>query len=238
MNTYSTQWFELFLATVPAQQTAREIDFLARNLFQPAYRTVLDIGCGMGRHTRELSALGYRVTGIDSSAYALENAQRVDPETRYLQGDMCELDTILLREEKPERFDAALLLNASYGYFDDETNAQLLEQIARHLNPRGSLILDVYNRDYFETRQGGRLVARADRTLWETKELRNTRLQVELDYGDTRELFTWQIFTPDELAGFVAPRGFDEMLRCANFDENTAPNVDSARMQFIFQRAE
>ena len=235
MNTYSTRWFDIFLATVPAAQTAREMDFLARHLFPPARKTVLDVACGLGRHTRELSALGFAVTGMDASEYALENARRTDPHTRYLSGDMRELDALLPRAE---RFDAVLSLNASFGYFDADTNARVLEQIARRLKTRGRFILDVYNREFFETRQGGRLVERAGQTLWETRELRGERLHVELEYGDAREIFEWQIFTPDALAAFVAPRGFDEMLCCANFDENIAPGAEYARMQFIFQKAD
>ena len=159
MNTYSNHWFELFPITVPAAQTAREIDFLARNLFQPAYKTVLDVCCGTGRHARELSALGYRVTGFDANEYALELARRTDPDTNYVQGDMRELDALT------ETFDAVLCLWQSFGYFDDETNANVLAQMARRANPRGCVILDIYNRAYFETRQGGNLVTRGGKTF-------------------------------------------------------------------------
>jgi hypothetical protein len=82
------------------------------------------------------------------------------------------------------------------------------------------------------------LVERAGRTFWETKELRGNRLRVELDFGDAREIFDWQIFTPDEIAALAARCGLDEMLRCANFDENVLPNADAPRMQFILQRTD
>jgi SAM-dependent methyltransferase len=237
MNNYSVLWFDTFLSAVPAEQTAREIDFLARNLLQPAYQTVLDVCCGTGRHTRELSALGYRVTGLDASAYALDIARRTDPETTYVQGDIRELETAL-RDAPQKSFDAVLSLWQSFGYFDDATNENLLRQIALCLNPRGCLILDLYNSDFYKTRQGGHLVERAGRTFWETKELRGNRLRVELDFGDAREIFDWQIFTPDEIAALAARCGLDEMLRCANFDENVLPNADAPRMQFILQRTD
>lgn len=232
MNNYSPLWFDTFLSTVPAEQTAREIDFLARNLLQPAYQTVLDVCCGTGRHTRELAALGYRVTGLDASAYALDIARRTDPDTTYRQGDMRALDAL------DETFDAVLCLWQSFGYFDDATNELVLAQMARRLNPRGCVIVDIYNPDFFQTRQGGRLVERAGRTFWEAKELRGNRLHVELDFGDAREIFEWQMYAPAEIAALAARCGLDEMLRCANFDENRAPNANTPRAQYIFQKAD
>jgi SAM-dependent methyltransferase len=64
VNEYSSRWFDAFLVPIAAEQTAREIDFLARNLFQPRYSSVLDVYCGMGRHARALAKRGYRVTGV------------------------------------------------------------------------------------------------------------------------------------------------------------------------------
>jgi SAM-dependent methyltransferase len=43
----------------------------------------LDAGCGEGRLTRELSARGYDVVGIDASTALVEEARAVDPSGRY-----------------------------------------------------------------------------------------------------------------------------------------------------------
>ena len=61
---------------------------------------------------------------------------------------------------------------------------------------------------------------------------------MELDYGDARDVFEWQVFLPDELAALAVQCGLEEMLRCANFDENISPRSDLPRMQFIFQKTE
>src|SRR5437868_10696271 len=60
-NRYSTTWFELFLQPIQTVQTEREIAFVARQIPQPAYETVLDLCCGYGRHARLLAERGYRV---------------------------------------------------------------------------------------------------------------------------------------------------------------------------------
>lgn len=231
-NRYSVQWFELFLAPIPQEQTAREINFLARNLFQPHSIEILDVCCGMGRHARELSAHGYRVTGVDTNAHALAYAQRVDKLTRYVLGDMRELGAL------GATFDAVLILWQSFGYFDDAINEKIVRDIARILNPRGRFVLDIYNRAFFETRLGTRKIETAERVIVETKTLHNNRLRVELNYGDGRDEYEWQIFYADEISALAARCGLREILRCANFDETIAVSSDIPRMQFVFEKVE
>ncbi|TAH51020.1 MAG: class I SAM-dependent methyltransferase [Chloroflexota bacterium] len=230
MNNYSQEWFDTFLAPMSTEQTAREIDFLARNLFQPIYQTVLDVCCGMGRHARELSKRGYRVTGVDVNEYALERARSVDSHTRYLLGDMRALDAL------GETFGAVLMLWQSFGYFDDAANEKIVRDIARILNPRGRFILDIYNRAFFETRLGERKIEIALRVIIETKTMNNNRLRVELDYGSARDAYEWQIFYPNEISALAARCGFREILRCANFGETIAVRSDIPRMQFVFEK--
>ena len=69
---------------------------------------VLDCPCGFGRHATVLTNAGYRVTGLDASAYALDIARRTDPETTYLQCDMRELGTVL--RDAPQKTDPGRLV--------------------------------------------------------------------------------------------------------------------------------
>jgi SAM-dependent methyltransferase len=52
-------------------------------LLPPANGLTLDVGCGEGRLTRELSQRGYDVVGIDASAALVDEARAVDPSGRY-----------------------------------------------------------------------------------------------------------------------------------------------------------
>lgn len=229
-NVYSAQWFDAFLAPIPPEQTAREIDFLARCLLQPYYMTVLDVCCGTGRHARGLARRGYRVTGLDASAYALEQARRADPTSRYVQGDIRALDTF------ETRFDSVLLLWQSFGNFDEASNLAILQQIRDVLNPRGRFVLDIYNRAFFEAHLGERRIETASRIIQENKTMRRERLRVELDYGDAQDIFEWQLFYPDEISALAFECGMREILRCADFDELRAPSPEIARMQFVFEQ--
>ncbi|MFG1998002.1 class I SAM-dependent DNA methyltransferase [Spirillospora sp. NPDC048911] len=53
---------------------------------------VADLGCGPGRVTAHLRALGLDVFGVDLSAEMLGVARRENPGLRFVQGSMAELD--------------------------------------------------------------------------------------------------------------------------------------------------
>lgn len=228
-NDYSTIWFDTFLVPIPATQTARELEFLARQLPQPRYQTLLDMCCGMGRHARELSGRGYSVIGVDSNGYALEQARTSDPLTRYTLGDMRALESF-------HDLDGVLLLWQSFGNFDSMTNEQIVQQIANALNPRGRFVLDIYNRSFFETRLGECRIENDARTIVETKSMQGNRLRVELDYGNAHDVYEWQIYYPDEISVLADRFGLNEILRCSNFDEYTPPARELPRMQFVFEK--
>ena len=149
-NAYSRGWFELFLDRIPEEQTAAEVAFVARQLPLPAYRSLLDLCCGPGRHALRLAARGYAVTGIDRDeaaiAAACERAGDLPATFRAL--DLRDLGSL------PGRFDAVVSLWQSFGYFDAATNADVLRQAGDRLRPGGRLLLDLYHRDFFARRQG------------------------------------------------------------------------------------
>ena len=55
--------------------TKGEVDFLEAELDYDKSKSILDIGCGTGRHAIELAGRGYQVTGIDLSRNQLVRAR-------------------------------------------------------------------------------------------------------------------------------------------------------------------
>ncbi|MBI3741767.1 MAG: class I SAM-dependent methyltransferase [Chloroflexi bacterium] len=232
-NRYSSTWFEIFLETIEPIQNKNEIEFIQRRLPNPPYATILDLGCGEGRHARELSARDYRVTGIDVNPRALKKAHAMDSRTKFVELDMREL------EKLSNRFDAAICMWQSFGYFDQETNANVLEQISCKLNPRGRLILDIYNRGFFETHQGTRQFERKGARIIEKKFMRGNRLTVELNYGNgLTDKFDWQLFARDEICARARRFCFEPLVFCTEFDERESASADKPRMQIVFEKVE
>ena len=59
------------------QGTIGECDFIEQEIDFDKSVKILDIGCGTGRHTIELSKRGYNVTGIDLSDSQLARAKLI-----------------------------------------------------------------------------------------------------------------------------------------------------------------
>jgi SAM-dependent methyltransferase len=170
------------------------------------------------------------VTGVDTNKSALERARQADPLTVYREGDMRAL------EDLGETFDGILILWQSFGNFDAAVNARIARQIADLLNPHGRFFLDVYNRAFFENHLGERRFKGDSGVIIETKTMRGDRLRVELDYGDERDTFEWQIFCPDEISALAAQYGLSQIVRCANFDPMQPVATEIPRMQFVFEK--
>lgn len=58
------------------RDTIREVDFLIETLGLPRGATILDVGCGTGRHCVELARRGFGMTGIDISDGMLTEARK------------------------------------------------------------------------------------------------------------------------------------------------------------------
>ena len=125
----------------------------------------------------------------------------------------------------------------SFGYGDAATNAEALRQMAAHLRPGGRLVLDIYNRDFFEARQGGRETTQRGETVV-TQRLAGDRLVVDLVYTGRgeRDRFDWQVFTPATIEALAEQCGLRQMLVCTGLDENLPPPPDQPRMQIVFKR--
>ena len=77
------QWYESLFENygvkydneIFTQGTLGECDFIESEIKSDKSLKILDVGCGTGRHTIELSRRGYNVTGIDLSESQLARAK-------------------------------------------------------------------------------------------------------------------------------------------------------------------
>jgi SAM-dependent methyltransferase len=104
--------------------------FLARILEPiPVGGSVLDLGCGAGLVTADLTTRA-RVVGVDISAGQLELARRNAPAARFVRADMVDLAFV------PSSFDAIVAFWTLI-HVPREVHASLLARIHRWLKPGG-----------------------------------------------------------------------------------------------------
>lgn len=114
-------------------------NLLAKLMVRPD-SSILDIGCGRGRHAIYLNEKGFDVTGIDLSASNIEIANKSrNPKLQFEQHDM-------RRPYRQEAFHLVVNLFTSFGFFDTrEEHRETIAMMARNLKPNGTLVMDFLN---------------------------------------------------------------------------------------------
>jgi SAM-dependent methyltransferase len=126
-------------------EAAEFIDQLVSRLCPCQGTKALDLGCGAGRHSRELAARGFDVVGLDLSAHSIERAKFAEnAKLHFRRHDMRVPFGI-------ERFDYVFNLFTSFGYFESaDENRLVLDNVSASLKSGGQFVLDYLNVEYAE----------------------------------------------------------------------------------------
>lgn len=125
-----------------ANKDAPEIAQIITN-YGSNIKNIIDIMCGNGRLALELARRGYRVVGIDFSPFFIERAQKLaraynlHEKTKFFVADVRCMDFFSWQE----KFDIALLAWTPIGYYDYETDLEILSNIRNIVKDKGLLII-------------------------------------------------------------------------------------------------
>lgn len=123
--------------------TLEEVNFIEANIPLTLGSKILDLACGEGRHSAELSQRGYKVYGLDYTLQLLNIALAKEGNAQFVNGNMLEIPF------RDDCFDAVLSMWQSLGYFKSEIeNDRVFSEISRVLVPQGTIILQVNNPIY------------------------------------------------------------------------------------------
>jgi SAM-dependent methyltransferase len=111
----------------------------------PAQASLLELGCGTGRQTRVLLAMGLEVTAVDN---ACEMLAALPVQARPVLSD---IETLSLAA----RFDIALLASGMVNTPEVATRRAFLAAARRHLRPGGRLIVQRHDPDWLLTAPAG-----------------------------------------------------------------------------------
>jgi len=127
--------------------TCQEVDFIEGTLGLHRSASVLDLCGGQGRHSLELSRRGFEnVTVLDYSRYLLDlgkkRARQEELDTVFIQGDARNTGLV------GQSFQFIIIMASSFGYFaNEDQNKRILNETLRLLTPKGTLLLDLPDRD-------------------------------------------------------------------------------------------
>ena len=144
----TTNWYETFFEGIvldmwreamPPEHTRAEVDFLVRELKLEPGAAVLDVPCGLGRHSLELARRGMKMTGVDLSKESIQEA-RASAASGHLAAEFVRADMRDLPWEGA--FDAAYCFGNSFGYLGPEGSRTFLAAVSRTLKPGASFAVD------------------------------------------------------------------------------------------------
>jgi SAM-dependent methyltransferase len=191
-----------YLRNAFTRGTVQEVDFLVDALGLAAGMSVLDVGCGPGRHSLELARRGITVEGVDLSPdfvrLAREAATAEGLPATFRELDVRELDA-------DGAYDAVLCLcQGGFGLLGGDDDEAVIRRIARAVLPGGGVAVTAFSAAFavrwleegedFDPRTG---------VLHEHATVRNPE-------GEEREFDLWTTcFTARELSLLARAAGLD-----------------------------
>ncbi|MBU1699122.1 MAG: class I SAM-dependent methyltransferase [Candidatus Eisenbacteria bacterium] len=174
---------------------------------------ILDLCCGVGRHSIELAKRGFRVTAVDRTKKYLDAArERASKEglgIEFVHEDMREF-------MRANAYDAAINMYTSFGYFRDPADDEkVLGNLYRSIRPGGRLLMDLMGkeilarmfkeRDWYE---GDGFIILEEREVKESWSWIENRWIILRD-GERKDLhLSHRLYSAAELQGLMKSAGF------------------------------
>ncbi len=138
---WNKSFFNLLYQEAFMSRSKEDIEFcvkLIRGVTSINQGSIVDFCCGVGDILSEFETCGFETYGVDFSQEYIKKAKKI-----YNQKNVFEADALNIDFNK--KFDLAINWYSSFGYFDDEKNQLLLNNIFKHIKPGGKFVLEIYN---------------------------------------------------------------------------------------------
>lgn len=190
---------------------------------------VLDAGCGIGRISVELAALGLDVTGVDLIESELEAAREsAEDEGVPLRLIRDDLRTFTAESHGLPKFDAAVNLYTSFGYCATvEEDTEILRSVFGAVRDGGTFILENISREvavrFFtkgeEFERAGKLVRTEFGVVGAWEGLRSRWILTDAATGEvTDHEFVQRLYSAPELAATLRSVGWKSVEAYGGFD--------------------
>lgn len=197
---------------------------------------VLDLCCGIGRHSIEFARHGLNVTGVDITKpyldIAAESAKKEGLDINFVHSDMREFC-------EPSSFDLVANLCTSFGYFDDiNDDIKVLRNIRESLKPHGKFVIEILGKEVIastfrkveELEFDGYKVLATSRILNDWNRLECKRL-ISKDGIETEITAYHRLYSATELKQHLKDVGFKNIKVYGSFAG--APYDNDARSMII-----
>lgn len=219
------------------EHTVKEVDFIIETLGLKGGERILDLACGYGRHSLELSSRGFRVTGVDITPAFVEDAKKTAAErglsVEFILSDIRDVDF-------ENEFDAVLnLADGAVGYLEnDEENGKIFSVVSRALKAGGRHFMEIGNADYARAHFPQRLWDPGEKMLtlsqfdWDDENSVMIYGQIDIPYGaplpkpDMGFGDPMRLYNSRELQSIYTARGMELERTFCNYEGKPASQKD------------
>jgi SAM-dependent methyltransferase len=228
-----------------AAEAAGFVDALVAHLKPRAGASMVDLGCGSGRHARRLAAHGFNVTGLDLAPTSIEAAKPFEsPVLHFRRHDM-------RRPFGVRAYDYVFSFFTSFGYFDDPSEqAAVIGNMARSLRPGGHLVLDYLNPRYADEHMKPAEDIEIEGTSYRIRRWTDgrcfyKRITIDDRRGGEPKVYREQVarFSLGDFERLLAPQGFEIVelygdYRLNPYDARTSPRLVLIARQLLADTAD
>lgn len=136
------EFFEPFLSNEELQMSAKEeVGNVIKLLKIEQNDQILDLCCGLGRHSLELSHQGFKVVGVDRTSAYIKKAKQNDQNAEFVVSDMREYC-------QPDRFNVIINMYGSFGYFEStDDDRKVVKNMLTSLRTGGRFLIETMGKE-------------------------------------------------------------------------------------------
>ena len=233
---FDTAYYHILYKDRDKHEAARFVKKLCQNLNLPENSNVLDLACGMGRHSLTLHNLDFNVLGADLSENSIKQARKDAPEgLEFIVHDMRK--TISGR-----KFDVVFNLFTSFGYFDNsDENEKVLQSIHEMLKTDGRVVIDFLNATkVVKNLEHQKIISRSGIDFHITKRFDGTHIFKEIRFEDKGQHFHFeervQALTLENFKSLFQATGFDILSTFGDLELNAFDEINSDRLILVAKK--
>tara|TARA_B100002051_G_scaffold7372_1_gene6193 strand:+ start:198 stop:908 length:711 start_codon:yes stop_codon:yes gene_type:complete len=138
MDWFDSDYYHVLYKHRDYNEARNFIDNIVEYLDLKKGSKILDLACGIGRHSIYLDKIGFKVVGTDKSPNNIKKAKASkNQDISFLQMEMI--------DDTNHKYDVIFNLFTSFGYVNHDYNLKTIKNIERQLKDDGTVIVDFMN---------------------------------------------------------------------------------------------
>ena len=138
MDWFDSDYYHILYKHRDYSEAINFIDNIVEYLDLKKGSNILDLACGIGRHSIYLNEIGFKVVGTDKSPNNIKKAKASHNQSlSFLQMEMI--------DDTNHKYDGIFNLFTSFGYVNHDYNLKTIKNIERQLKDDGIVIVDFMN---------------------------------------------------------------------------------------------